>query len=244
MLAHVTSVGGAREILRCGQLETRNCPVFNRPLVYTFALRPAYKSKNHTQKQSVLDYFPSVFLLKADALGDPYHVYPFDTGGARSGAFDEAASDHVYLEDYELASSLQAAADHIEWAFGSRANYFDGQLKAGLRATIPDWNTCAITFYDIALLAQEGSNQPDKRASSIEIAFRQHINLKQAVDFAILPRQFLEHPRGNNDPMINALKQAQIEWECYDWQPNSSPSDFQVEISALVRNYYARSGVL
>ena len=40
---------------------------------------------------------------------------------ALEGVFDDGASEHVYLEDYELDTSIQATNDHISWAFGTNA---------------------------------------------------------------------------------------------------------------------------
>ncbi|GLV23889.1 hypothetical protein [Sphingobium sp. TomTYG45] len=71
----MTAVGVAREIIRAGQIETRVCKALGANLVYFFALRPAYKLRDADQKNDILDYFPFVFLVSADNLGAPYHVY-------------------------------------------------------------------------------------------------------------------------------------------------------------------------
>lgn len=239
----MTAVGAAREIIRAGQFETRKCPVFSRNLVYFFALRPAYKLKGSDQKQSVVDFFPFVFVVSPENLGAPYHVYPFDTGGAHSGAFDEGASPWFYLDDYELEVNLQAASDHIAWAFGDRANYYDGTLIAGFVNEFPDWDVGPITFGKIAALASVGSNRPDKRASAIEIAFDHHVNLKE-VKLAILPRQFLEDPDGNNTEIIDKLTATGVPWDTYEWTPNRAPADFQNEINKMVRAHLISQGQL
>ena len=242
-LVHVTSVGFAREIIRAGQIDTRPCKVLGPGLVYTFAMRPAYKLRGSETKHEIIDYFPFVFLLSTENIGPPYHVYPFDTGGALSGAFDDGASPAVYLEDYELEETLKAVNDHIEWAFGAPVDYYDGKLKPDLGKNLPDWDAVGKTYAKIARLASAGSNQPDRRASAIEVAYDRHIPLGE-VKFAILPYQFLEDPRGPNTDMIDRLKAAGVEWQTYDWRPNRSPADFHVEIDRLVREHLERLGQL
>lgn len=242
-LAHVTSVGAARDIIRAQQIEARPCIRFNRDLVYFFALRPAYKLKGSDRKQLSIDFFPSVMLVGTDEVGPPFHVYPFDTGGALDGVFEEEESDNVFLEDYELESTIQAVNDHIFWAFGTNADYFDGKLKKGLAEQFPDWNTQVRTFTRIAGLASMGSNKPDGRASAIELAFTNHVRLDQ-IKLIILPKQFLEDPRGDNSEMIEALKSANVERAVYEWRPNRAPGDFHREINAMVREYLSDRGML
>lgn len=238
---HVTSVGWAREIIRAGQIETRDCRVFKRNLVYFFALRPAYKLKGSRDKRDILDFFPVVFLTKAADLGAPFHVYPFDTGGALEGEFDAGASPTVFLEDYALEETRQAISDHIAWAFGTPRGYYDGALVEGFAADLPDWDSGAITFAKIANLASEGHNQPDKRASAIEVAFERNVPLSQ-IEYAILPYQFLEDLKGRkNTEMITRLKDAGVEWATYAWRPNRAPEDFHAEIAQMVKEYLAKT---
>ena len=242
-LVHVTSVGAARAIVRAEQIETRYCRLFDRDLVYFFALRPAYKLKGSEKKQSIIDFFPSVMLVSTEGMGAPFHVYPFDTGGALEGAFDDGASEHVHLEDYELESSLQAASDHVYWAFEKRANYYDGRLRPGFAEQFPSWEVGPLTFAKIAGLASVGSNRPDRRASAIEVAFDAHIRLDQ-VRLMVLPKQFLEHPGGDNTKMIDSLATAGVEWKTYEWQSNRTPADFHSEINRIVREHLEAWGVL
>lgn len=242
-LVHVTAVGVAREIIRAGQIETRFCKALGANLVYFFALRPAYKLCDADQKNDILDFFPFVFLVSTENLGAPYHVYPFDTGGALDGAFDEGASPAVYLEDYALEETLQAVNDHILWAFETPANYYDGKLRANFGEGIPDWDSGPKTFAKIARLASVGNNRPDRRASAIELAYARHVPLGE-VKFAVLPYQFLEDPNGRNTDMIDRLTAARVAWETYQWRPNRAPADFHSEISKLVRDHLATSGRL
>ncbi|WP_040306377.1 hypothetical protein [Ahrensia sp. R2A130] len=151
---------------------------------------------------SIISHF---FLVSTENLGAPYHVYPFDTGGA----LDEGASPAVYLEDYALEETLRAVNNHIAWAFGNSADYYDGKLRSDFGKDIPDWDSGPKTFGKIARLASVGSNRPDRRASAIEVAYARHVPLND-VKFAVLPYQFLEDPSGRNTDMIDKL----TAWSC------------------------------
>ncbi|MER9697011.1 hypothetical protein [Mesorhizobium sp. M0146] len=242
MLVHVTAVGAAREIIRCGQIESRRCKVFDKALSYFFALRPAYRLKDGGEPSDQLDRFPFVFVVNPHGLGAPYHVYPFDTGGAIGGSFDEQANDYVFLDDYRLRPSYQAVSGHIGWAFGTRTAYYDGELRTDLEETLAFHEAVPRSFLRIAALSTIGSNRPDQRASAIEIALNRHVPLKGNVKFAIMPRQFLEDPRGDNKPVYDGLKAAGIEWDYYEWEPNLTPNEFRQEITKLVRQYLLKEG--
>jgi hypothetical protein len=84
----------------------------------------------------------------------------------------------VFLEDYELAPTLAAAAGQIAWAFGTLDGYFEGNLRGDILDGVPAHETVTRGFVDIALMARSGSNQPDKRASAIEVACSHDVQLK------------------------------------------------------------------
>ncbi|MDZ5698640.1 hypothetical protein [Chelativorans sp. M5D2P16] len=243
-LVHVTAVGVAREILKSGKLETRHCTVFNKRLLYFFIMRPAYRLRGGDAKSHQINRFPFVFVAEPTAVAPPYHVYPFDTGGAANGIFGEHADPYVFLEDYELAPEHAAVAGQIGWAFGSLEAYFDGEIRTDVLHDVPQHETVTRSFIDITRLARSGSNQPDKRASAIEIASSQDVALKGNVKLAILPKQYLEDASGSNSDFMDRLKAQKIEWDIYDWQPNTAPNEFQDEISRVARAWFKGKGYL
>ncbi|WP_298364747.1 hypothetical protein [Azospirillum sp.] len=238
-LVHVTAVGAAREILDAGRFETRRCPVFGKNLVYFFIMRPAYRLRNGDEKSDQINRFPFVFICSPSNIGTPYHVYPFDTGGAVAGVFGDRPDPYVCLEDYELYPNLESAAAHIDWAFGSIGAYLDGELREGLADRIPHWKAVARGFLTIAGMASSRHNQPDMRASSIEVAYQANIPLKGAVKLAIIPKQFLECGANKNDFIIDKLNKIGVKWETYDWQPNLPPNEFFDVISEITKNYFS-----
>jgi len=239
-LVHVTAVGAALEIIEAGQLEMTLCPVFKKDLLYFFVLRPAYRMAESDAKSDQINRFPFVFIVDPQHLTAPHHVYPFDTGGAFHGVFGDWPDPYVRLEDYELLPDLSAASGLIGWAFGSAINYFEGKVKPDLKKSLSPWESAAQSYLKIAGLATSGGgrNRPDKRASAIEVAYAQHVALKDNAVFAILPKQLLESGQIKNADFMAKLQATGMNWEIYDWHPNSSPDDFFDEVSKIARDYF------
>ncbi len=237
-LVHVTSVGWGRRILDSGILEKMECRVFDKELVYTFLARPAYRFKRGAEKNQRINFFPFAIVISPDDLPAPYHVYPFDTGAYMAGIYNEALDPSIFLEDYELDPTLEAALRHIEWGFGTTEAYFDAKLKNGLEGSLPAWRSVAQSWLDIAALASFGNDKPDGRASAIELAFSKPIDLRQGHGkLVIFPQQFLEDPKGTNTEFQNRIKELNIPIATYEWLPNSTPDSYANQIADVVQQH-------
>lgn len=148
------------------------------------------------------------------------------------------------MEDFELDTSHDAASGHIAWAFGTLEDYFDGNLRNDLVASVPAHETVTLSYHAIAGMARSGSNQPDKRASAIEVATSHNVPLKDNVLLAVIPRQYLDDDGNQNTAFINQLKALRISWRTYEWQPNMVPNELQEEISRIVRRFFQEVGLL
>jgi hypothetical protein len=218
--------------------------VFKRDLLYFFVLRPAYRFKHGSEKSHQLTRFPVALVVKPEAANPPFHIYPFDTGGAASGAFAVQADPQVPLEDYELTPSHDAAAGHIAWAFGSVQNYYDGHLRQNILDDVPEYESVTRGFIDIARMGRSGSNRHDTRASAVELALDHDVDLQGNVLLAVLPKQYVEAPAGPNLEFLEKLRSLAIDFDLYDWQPNTSPDEFEEKISELVNMRLSREGWL
>jgi hypothetical protein len=239
-LVHATAAWPAKEIIRSSKLVTKRCDVFETELLYFFVLRPAYRSKFGQEESHQLSRFPAVFILRPEAVGDPRHVYPFDTGGAAKGAFAKQADPYVPLEDYAVASTHSGAVGHIGWAFGTLEAYFEGRIREGLQDEVHAGESVTRGFLDVARMGVEGSNEHDKRASTIEMAASHNIELKDNVQLVILPKQYLE----GNAGLLEDITALGADIELYDWQPNRAPDEFQKDIMRISREWYRRKGVM
>lgn len=240
-LVHVTAVWRAHEIIKARQLETRPCRDLKQDLLYFFALKPAYGLKQGDEKSHQLNRFPFAFVVSADAVPNPHHVYPFDTGGALGGVFI-GADPYIPLEDYELEPTHAAVMGHIGWAFGDVDAYFEGELRRDILKAVPRYETVTHGFVDIARMPATGSNRPDERASAIEVAASHNVRLKGFVRLAVIPRQYLEGEDGEdpNDDLIHRLEAEGVAIEPYNWQANTTPDAYRDEITRIIKAFYAK----
>ena len=244
-LVHATSVGWAEKIITTGLLQTKRCWIFKQNLVYFYVGRPEFRAADPDVGRDQITWFPAVFIVRPDNLGSPHHVYPFDTGAVWKGLYDGAIDPTVWLDDYELERVAPAVKRHIKWAFGSNANYFDGEIKNGIGASLPHWQTVARSFFKIVATASIANDRPDRRASAVEVAYGENVKLAHNAWLVILPKQFLEHDgRGKNHPLIRSLLHQKIDYDVYNWQPGERPDTYDALIRQLVRKRLMKRGQL
>lgn len=242
-LVHVTNSWAAKKIAKVRKFETKPCKVFGIDLVYFFVLRPAYLSKFGSHKTQFLDYAPVAFVLKPEAVPQPYHVYPFDTGAAAGGAFKDKAHAFVPLEAYALEESHQAAAKFVQWAFGGRTTYFDAQLQPGLDQEVRPDESVAQGYLAVARLGVELSRKHDTRSSTIEIASSNNVDVADNIRLLIVPDKLIE----GTDPFcttVEALAKAGTAVKSYAWKPNTSPNQYQNDLMRLARNWYVKTNII
>lgn len=237
-LVHVTSVGSGREIVEQGVLEARYCKFFKKNLLYFFVDRPGYRTRESSEKSDQINRFPFVFITRLNEREIPHHAFPFDTGAALSGLFDDRADPYIPLDDYEIGVNHSSISAHINWAFETRYDYFEGNLRVGIDDELSPWDSIERSYLDIAAMASPTHNQPDKRASAVEIAFSSNIHLSSRSFRAIIPKQLIEHITPSratltNTKLISDLDKYNITWDPYDWMPGRTPAEFFQEIHKI-----------
>ena len=243
-LVHVTTVGAGREIIEAGKLEANACRHFGTDLVYFFIDRVGYRPSGSDEKSDQINRFPFVFVQPFIQEQEFFHAYPFDTGAALDGLFDDKADPHVYLEDYELQNTLSGISAHILWAFDNFGDYIQGDVASARKEELNPWDSVERSFFDIAQLASRTHNRPDQRASTVEVAFNFSYSVHKSGSFAVFPRQLIEWGKNTNSEVVATLSKRKISWETYNWMPNSRPIDLYSEISNILDNRSAERGTL
>lgn len=238
-LVHSTTVWSAQEIAEAERFILKRCDVFDKDLVYFFVMRPAYRSRFAGAASHQLSRFPVAFILPPTDLPDPFHVYPFDTGGAAKGAFQSQHDPQVPLEDYALTENLEAASAHIEWAFETAERYLDGDVRADLLDGVEEADMVTRGYADVANMGRKNSNDFDRRSSAVEVAFSRDIPMRTAKGLVVLPRQLLE-----NKALIEKFEAFGYEVDAYDWRPNTLPDEYEDYIAEAARAWYHREGWL
>jgi hypothetical protein len=242
-LVHVTEMGIGRNIVFSGQLQARPCKVFDRNLLYFFLGRPAYRLRQEEEGTRYISRYPCVFVVDPSRVA-PVQVYPFDTGAAKHGYYEDA-DPHLGIKDYALEGTYDSALRQLAFAFDSVEDYFAGRTRHDLIDDVPEFHQSTRSYASIANQANRGVNTPgtyDDRASAIEIATDRHLDLKGAVQLAIMPKQFLEGGSDNpNTKLLDRLKELDIECDLYDWQSTRTPADFRAEINGKVLAHVKRA---
>jgi hypothetical protein len=242
-LTHVTEVWKAKEAIFRTELIAKKCDVYRIKLLYFFVLRPAYLRKTGDERTHRVSRFPFAFVLRPEAVPTPYHVYPFDTGAAATGAFKDHADEEISLEDYELEPTHEAAMSFIQWAFGSWEAYYEGRLRAEFRSELAVHECVASGYIDVAEMGVDGSLDHDKRASTVEMAASHNVPLAGNVQLMIIPAQYLE----GYDSLwteIEKIKAKGADVETYNWQANRAPNEFQKDLMRIARDWYRSKGLL
>ena len=234
-LIHITAAGWAAEILRSPipQIEMRECGVFKRSLAYFFVARAAFRPRRGDVGTDDLTRFPVAFVIDPERLGTPAHVYPFDTGAAATGWYAGAHQDGVFLQDYALSPDMDAVRRLIGWAFTTYSAYLDGQLDPGLEGRFAGTHYVAYKYLRIARLAGIGANQPDLRASAIEVAYNRHVPLAAHARLVVLPEQLLEASEGGKT-IGQRLVDLNVPFQTYRWIPGETPDRHMEEVRRLV----------
>lgn len=241
-IVHLTESGRAISILETDRFETRKCSVFSKDLVYFFLARSAYKLKGGYERSTNVSVFPFVFIIPNTEQLQPYHIYPFDSGGAHAGVFDSADPDpYVPLQDYALRPTYRAVSAHIQWAFGSTENYMEGRLRKGIEEGIPYHDGSARSYIRIARSEKSGTNRPDSRVCTIEIAYGHNIDVNGNVKFAIFPDAYLDNPVHS---AVKIISEMNIDFQTYHWIDNSEPNSHLMEVSNIVENWMRKNGYI
>jgi hypothetical protein len=236
-LVHITAAGWADEIIRgSAKLETRQCDVFGRPLLYFFIGRSTFRLRRGEIGSDQVGRFPSAFLVRPERLGTPAHIYPFDTGAAAKGKFFDAHEPGVFLQDHRLDNDLDAVRRFIKWAFGSYKDYLEGSLSGALRGSVLPNFLAANSYLKIANLAGQGANQPDDRACSIEVAYSSHVDIRTNASIIVLPEPFIE-PGPSGTPETDLMKKIarmKLKVETYPWQPGLEPNTQIKDVQRII----------
>lgn len=244
-LVHVTAAGWAAEILRSKkpQIEMRHCNVFGRNLVYFFVARPAFRPRDGETGSDDITRFPVAFIVRPEKLGAPSHVYPFDTGAAFSGRYLGARQAGVFLQDFALENSLEAAQRMISFGFTSYERYQNGELNPDLDETLEHRHFVARAYLRIAGLAGTMQNLPDDRAATIEIAYGKHVGLAAHASCVVLPEQLLEPAADGGSPngLRARLAKLKVPFETYQWRAGDTPDSHMEEVRRLVTQRLRRT---
>jgi hypothetical protein len=187
-LVHTTECGHFRSIGVAGELDPVQCPVFNRPLLYFFYGRPAYRSKPAWSANAGPDLCPVCFVLKPQRLEQQYvSIYPFDSGAASGGIFEPHIPRHNVV-DYHLTPIGKTLRRLTRHYFQSNAYYFVAEADSTLSLT----SACKEASDYLKLITHDDPVEYDDRRSAIEVAVESPVPLRDTILTVVLPFSMFE----------------------------------------------------
>lgn len=187
-ILHTTESAFLRPITEVGKLHPQQCSVFNRPLLYFFYGRPAYRSKKAWKTNAGVDLCPVCFVLKPCRLKTQIDsIYPFDSGAASSGLFEPHISQDE-INRYKLSPLSESLRKFIRLYFLSNGDYFVAKADPALDLT----EACqeAIDYFN--LITHDDAVAYDDRRSAIEISSSESVELMDNIMTIVLPFSMLE----------------------------------------------------
>lgn len=217
------------------RLETRNCKVYNEPLLYFFYAKPSYQPRDaeDTHDADMMQFAPVCLIIEAPSAIRPKRIMPFDSGAYSKGLLNKEGHAHYTLpkEMFELQDP-QAPQSIVSLFFGSNAAYYDE--RPILPSPIdPRTNTCVETY--VSLISRTGTNQGDSRLNSIEVQFNEHIELNEPG--TVMAVAMAEGLFSHREDIRNALSAWGAEALLYPLPARYSASGCRQTIDTMVRKF-------
>jgi hypothetical protein len=233
-LTHVTDCIWLEAILRDRHLDPRPCGVFGDSRLYAFYARPAYRSSKKGSLNN-LNFAPICFIVDASVANEctPVEIFPFDTGALKDGILSEHVHSGLNLFDFALEPKIASAQRLAKAFFGSDRNYYTVNPSLSKKLTyLP--TDAEVVAYD-SLVKRTGRGPEDERGTSIEIQFKDRLQLTGKVLAVILPQEFLDVPA-----ICTALTKEKIDPLPYPFILDHSVKEVVGVFYSMVSEYYTR----
>jgi hypothetical protein len=233
-LVHCTPVLYGLPTLVQGELRTNPCPVYdNRPMVYLFYGRPAFKPLAGMAAGGIKEHLPMCLVLDAALLGRAVRILPFDSGG-----FDRYAPfvQPLARQQFELAPRRDVPRRIVSAFYETNLAYFH-QMPARNEDDIsllhPEARAIARLAHDNAVA------DDDDRRATIEIQLEDNVSLPQALKAIIGPPFIMDEPATLE--AIRASGAVPITYETYGRQ---RPTFYSSQLYDRVQRFFRRQRML
>ena len=210
-------------------------------MAYFFYGRPAYRLAGDGAVK-VEAACPFCFIFNASLIDKAKTVFAFDTGAFDDRLYKHILVDEMKVEDFSLEKDSTRPNRVISAVFGSRQNYFDGDISKipTPEALTKPWDFHARAY--LHLLKSPGRNEPDDRICSIEVIFGENVPLKGNLLAAIVPHTLWDN--GNHAPWLQELQADGVSIAPYIFVPGRHPEHYHAQLEAAVRALYQGWGAL
>lgn len=235
-LTHVTKGLLAQDIIEEGNIELG---AGTDPRAYCFYGRPAYRIHGDGTIK-VEAACPFCFLFKPDLIKEADRIFPFDTGAFEKRMYKHILMKEMNLGDFSLERKVERPNKLISKIFETKTAYFDGDTSKIDSKQAERWEFLAQAY--LQLIASPGRNEPDDRVWSIEISFKNPIQLDGNLIAVVVPHTLWQPPEPA--PWLAKLSSNGIDILPYNFVPGRGPDYYYANIEGVIRDAYRTWGAL
>jgi hypothetical protein len=177
-----------RAMLTGERIALHECKILNRPLIYLFYGRPAYRVNDAEDATTNDELYPVVLIISNNTEVSVKQIFPFDTGAFQGGLYKDFISHGNSVFDYELEANFDFIGRFISYMYGKNVNYFDGKPKRKAE----DISHFGFELRNLLnMMNFKGNSKWDCRGLTIELQCDNDISFRKATILAIVaPRDF------------------------------------------------------
>jgi hypothetical protein len=240
-LTHVTKGIIAHDVIKAGQIEPVDCPVFGSPLAYFFYGRPAYRYASGSSVKLEASC-PFCFVLDGSLLSFASAIYPFDTGAFAARMYNHVLDEDFAVDDFCLGADPERPERLINTVYLGRADYIRGDRSQIRPADVASKAYEMEARAYIELIRSPGRNEPDDRIGTIEVQFKNPVKLAESLLAVIVPHTHWDEVERN--PLLIDLSGKGIEIIPYEFIPGKPLEHYHTLLEIAVRSYCSQNGFL
>jgi hypothetical protein len=227
------AVHGVR-MLAEGELRTRPCAEYgDRPMVYLFYGRPAYKPLPDMAASGIAEHLPMCLVLDPKLLGRAVRVVPFDSGGfAKYGRL----TDPLIRPAFELAPGRDMPQRIVSAFYETNLAYYQ-QLPIRREDDIsllhPEARAIARLAHDRTIM------DDDDRCTTIEVQLEENVALTDALKAIVGPPALMDEPA-----VLAAIRASGAIPITYQTFGRQKPSFYSGQVYERVLRFFRRKRML
>ena len=236
-LTHIAKGLIAKDIIREGKIEPKDCPVFARPLAYFFYGRPAYRVAGDGAIRDAATC-PFAFIFEPNTIERAQAIHAFDTGAFHNRMYNHVLMEEMQIDDFSLERESRRVNRLVYCVFRNLSNYYDGDTSK-----IPEPNQIAakgdfLAQAYIKLLRAEGRNEADDRICTIEVTLGEPLSLDGNLMAIVVPDMLWNDSEKTN--WIAEVEKGGVDILPYRFSIGRESGHYHALIEQEIRHYYTK----
>jgi len=181
---HTTNGSSFNEILQYNKLRLKVCTYYQKPLLYLFYGKPAYRLQRGSNLSTRLSGDAAVcFVLNTTKLPDMHRAFALDTGASFGNRYDDYLPQGVSIDDFEIAANPVSVAKLVKAFFDENERYVNGSAKESIKFSPLD-----VVSDVYKAIASSTVSTFDDRACTCELQYDAELEInKDTIHTVVIP---------------------------------------------------------